>query len=116
VNLEFFSVDKLTGQHVLVNDIGNSLRAVKAYSTSTAPVKPRVKFSVYPPPSMYQNQHQQSGPGPILVKVGGGNPADIANDAPGIRPFGDAIGAVVADLGTGSVGMVLDAVPVTNGQ
>jgi hypothetical protein len=33
--------------------------------------------------------------------------------ATGQRPFGDSVGAIVADLGTGTVGMVLDGVSVT---
>jgi hypothetical protein len=113
INLEFLSVDRNTGQHILVNDINNTTRAIKAYNVYTGPVRPWVRFSVYPMPAIYQNQHQQSGPGPIKVVVGAGNPADIANDSPGIRPFGDAIGAIVADLGSGSVGMVLDGANVT---
>ncbi len=113
VNVEFFTVDRDTGRHVLVNDTANTELAVPAFSTYTGATRPWVKFSAYPMPSMYQNQHQQSGPGPIKVVVGAGNPADIANDAPGIRPFGDAVGAVVADLGTETVGMVLNGLSVT---
>ena len=113
VNCEFFSVDRLTGQHLLINDVLNSTRAIKAYSTYTGPARPWVKFSVYPLANLWQNQLQQSGPGPIKVVVGAGNPADIANDSPSIRPFGDAVGAVVADVGTGSLGLVLNGASVT---
>lgn len=53
------------------------------------------------------------------MRVANGNPVDIANDEPRFdqalvnRPFGDAIGAIVADLGSGAVGMVLDGQSVT---
>lgn len=133
INLEFFSIDRDTGTQILVNDLSGSYPSVVAgsgqtYSPFTAynlyngPVRPWVKHSVYPTPThatLWQNTHQQSGPGPIRVVVPGGNPADIANDEPRFDqalvnlPFGDAIGAVVADLGVGSVGMVLDGDSVT---
>jgi hypothetical protein len=125
VNLEFLTIDRLTGTQILINDTGglspstvansgNLFSPITAYSTG--PVRPWVKFSVYPLPTsatLWQNQHQQSGPGPIQVRLGAGNPVDIANDSPTIRPFGDAVGAVVADLGTGTVDMVLDQADVT---
>jgi hypothetical protein len=139
VNLEFLEVDRATGTQILVNDTagtypsvvnfsGNTISGVVAYNAYTGPARPWVKASVYPMPyigvtnpqlnggnavTLWQNQHQQSGPGPITVKVGGGNPADIANDSAATRPFGDAVGAVVADLGNGTVGMVLDGANVT---
>lgn len=133
VNIEFLAIDKNTGTQVLVNDVngaypsvvangGNLVSAVTAYSTYTGPARPWTKFSVYPMPThatLWQNQHQQSGPGPIQVVVAGGNPVDIANDEPRFdqalvnRPFGDAIGAIVADLGSSPVGMILDGVAVT---
>jgi hypothetical protein len=139
VNLEFLQVDRQTGTQILINDLGgnypsvvanpgNTISSITAYNVYSGPTRPWIKFSVYPMPyigvtnprvnagaavTLWQNQHQQSGPGPITVKVGSGNPADIANDAPTIRPFGDAIGAVVADLGSGAVGMVLDGANVT---
>jgi hypothetical protein len=122
-NLEFFTVDKGTGQHVLINDSTGSIipttagaavgSPIKAYNTYTGPVRPWVKFAVYPMPARWDNVHQQTGPGPITVKVGAGNPTDIGNNAGNIRPFGDAVGAVVADLGTGTVGMLLDGANVT---
>jgi hypothetical protein len=40
VNLEFLSVDRFTGQHLLVNDLNNSYRCIKAYSSTTAAVRP----------------------------------------------------------------------------
>lgn len=133
VNLEFLYVDRNSGTQTLVNDVagtypsvvasgGNLVNPVAAYSTYTGPARPWVKFSVYPMPTqatLWQNIHQQSGPGPITVRVGAGNPVDIANDEPRLdqalvnRPFGDAIGAVVAGLGSGTVGMVLDGNAVT---
>ncbi len=136
INLEFLSIDRNFGTQILVNDVTglypsttanpNSVAPlespIQAYSTYAGPVRPWTKFSVYPMPThatLWQNTHQQSGPGPILVKVGAGNPVDIANDEPRFNqalvnwPFGDAIGAIVADLGGGSVGMVLDDVSVT---
>jgi hypothetical protein len=136
VNFEFLSLDRNIGAQMLVNDLsgafpqaasapGGGLTPVSditAYSTYTGPTRPWTKFSVYPMrthATLWQNIHQQSGPGPILVKVGGSNPADIANDEPRVDqalvnwPFGDAVGAIVADLGAGSVGMVVDGVSVT---
>ncbi len=133
VNAEFFSIDRDTGTQILVNDTsgtypsvvansGQLLSPYTAYNTYAGPVRPWVKFSVYPMPThatLWQNTHQQSGPGPILVKVGAGNPVDIANDEPRFDqalvnlPFGDAVGAVVADLGNETVGMVIDGQPVT---
>lgn len=127
VNGEMLTVDRDTGTQLMLNDVGGiypsvvgnsgaSFSPIAAFSDYAGPVRPWVKFSVYPMPNfstLWQNQHQQSGPGPINVRVGAGNPADIANDAPGIRPFGDAVGAVVADLGSGSVGMVIDGQAVT---
>jgi hypothetical protein len=126
VNIEFMTIDKHTGVETMVNDPNRfaphqanpppfefPYNSIVAYSDYNGPVRPWVKFSVYPLSSLWQNQHQQGGPGPILVKVAGGNPADIANDVPTIRPFGDAVGAIVADLGTGSVGMILNGQSVT---
>ena len=60
VNVEFLSVDRDTGRHVLVNDIANTALAI-----------------------------------------------------PAIRPFGDAVGAVVANAGSETSGMVINGVPVT---
>jgi hypothetical protein len=126
VNLEFMTLDPDTGVESLVNDLGTGTyplsqnppttftpTGVAAFPTYTGPERPWVKFSVYPLSSLWQNQHQQSGPGPILVKVAGGNPADIANESPNVRPFGDSVGAVIAGLGSGSVDMVIDGVDVT---
>jgi hypothetical protein len=133
VNFEFLSLDRNTGSQMLVNDVngtypsvvalsGQLVSPIKAYSTYTGSVRPWIKFSVYPMPThatLWQNQHQQSGPGPITVKVAGGNPVDIANDEPRFdqalvnRPFGDAVGAVVADLGSGTVDLVFDGADVT---
>lgn len=133
INLEFLAIDRDTGTQVLVNDVdglypsvvaggGNLLSSIKAYSTYTGPARPWTRFSVYPTPThatLWQNTHQQSGPGPIQVLLAGGNPVDIANDEPRFDqalvnlPFGDAIGAILADVGSGSVGMVLDGNPVT---
>jgi hypothetical protein len=122
-NLELLTIDKGTGQHVLVNDtagfvfpttpgatVGSPIVAYNGYSGTA---RPWVKFSVYPMPARWDNVHQQTGPGPITVKVGAGNPADIGNNAGNIRPFGDAIGAVIADLGSGTVGMLLDGTNVS---
>jgi len=41
------------------------------------------------------------------------NSGEVANASTSQRPFGDAVGAIVADLGSGTVGMVLDGVSVT---
>ena len=143
VNTEFFNIDRNTGTQVLVNDTagafpsvvgnsGNLISPITAYNTYTSQTRPWVKFSVYPMPyigtiqpqtttggnvSLWQNRNQQSGPGAIQVKLGllngSWNSGEVANSSTGQRPFGDAVGAVVADLGTGSVGMVLDGVSVT---
>jgi hypothetical protein len=113
VNVEFFSVDRDTGRHVLINDTANTSLAIPAFSTYSGPARPWVQFSVYPMQSMYQNQHQQGGPGPIKVVVGAGNPADIANESPAIRPFGDAIGAVIANAGSEAIGLTVDGATVT---
>ena len=143
VNTEFFSIDRNTGTQILVDDTagnfpsvvansGNLISPIAAYNTYSGTNRPWVRFSVYPMPhiatiqpqsttggnvSLWQNMHQQSGPGPIVVKApflnGSWNSAEIANDSPTNRPFGDAVGAVVADLGSGSVGLVLDGTPVT---
>src|SRR5947207_10349951 len=143
VNTEFFSIDRNTGTQVLVDDTGgafpsvvansgNLISPITAYNTYIGPTRPWVKFSVYPMPyigtiqpqttiggnvSLWQNRNQQSGPGPIQVKLGllngSWNSGEVANSSTAQRPFGDAVGAVVADLGTGSVGMVLDGLSVT---
>ncbi len=133
VNMEFLSIDRDTGTQLLVNDVngqfpsvvalsGATVSPIAAYNAYSGPVRPWVKFSVYPMPThatLWQTTFQQSGPGPIRITVPAGNPADIANDEPRQdqalvnRPFGDAIGAIVADLGGGSVGMVLDGATVT---
>ncbi len=113
VNVEFFSVDRDTGRHVLINDTANTSLAIPAFSTYSGPARPWVQFSVYPMQSMYQNQHQQGGPGPIKVVVGAGNPADIASESPAIRPFGDAVGAIVADAGSENIGLTVDGTTVT---
>ena len=116
-DLEWMSVDLGSGQTALINDSGSS-QAISAFREYTGPARPWVKFSVYPLPSRWENTHQQTGPGPILVKVGGTNPSDWANGAPGSsgltnRPFADGVGAIIADLGTGTVAMRLDGAAVT---
>lgn len=142
VNLEFLEVDRQTGSQILVNDVGGTFNsvvgnsgqtvsAITAYNTYTGPVRPWVKFSVHPMPyigvtsplvnggaavALWQNRNPQTGPGPINVKQpflnNNWNSTEIqAGTAQ--RPFGDAVGAIVADLGTGTVGMVLDGVSVT---
>ncbi|MBM3878361.1 MAG: hypothetical protein FJ387_01360 [Verrucomicrobia bacterium] len=133
INLEFFSLDRQTGTQILVNDpfgaypsvVGNSGQLnspITAYSAYSGSTRPWVKFSVYPMPThatLWQNTIQQTGPGPIRITVPGGNPADLANDEPRFDqalvnlPFGEAVGAIVADLGSGSVGMVLNGESVT---
>ncbi len=143
VNMEFFSIDRDTGTQILVNDTtgqfpsvvatsGNLNSSIVAHNTYSGPTKPWVKFSVYPigyigtldpktttggNVSLFQNRNQQSGPGPINVKLGllngSWNSGEVANSSTAQRPFGDAVGAVVADLGSGTVGMVLDGVNVT---
>src|SRR5439155_5028456 len=96
VNTEFFNIDRNTGTQVLVKDTtgafpsvvnngGNLISPITAYNTYTGPIRPWVKFSVYPMPyigtiqpqtttggnvSLWQNRNQQSGPGPIQVKLG----------------------------------------------
>jgi hypothetical protein len=122
-NLEFLAIDKGTGQHVLVNDVGGTIlpttggaavgSPITAFSGYTGPVRPWVKFPVYPMPARWDNVHQQTGPGPITVKVGP-NPTAVGNNAGNTRPFGDAIGAVIADVGAGTVGMLLDGTNVTS--
>jgi hypothetical protein len=142
VNLEFLEVDRQTGSQILVNDVsgthpsiiaasGQTVSAITAHDTYTGPVKPWVKFSVYPMPyigvtsplvnggaavTLWQNRNPQVAPGPINVKQpflnNNWNSTEIqAGTAQ--RPFGDAVGAIMADLGTGTVGMVLDGVTVT---
>jgi len=143
VNTEFFNIDRNTGTQVLVNDTtgafpsvvnngGNLISPITSYNAYTGQTRPWVKFSVYPMPyigtiqpqtttggnvSLWQNRNQQSGPGPIQVKLGllngSWNSGEVANSSTAQRPFGDAVGAVVADLLTSSVGMVLDGVSVT---
>src|SRR5438046_1980292 len=66
--------------------------------------------------TLWQNRNPQTGPGPINVKQpflnNSWNSTEIqAGTAQ--RPFGDAVGAIMADLGTSTVGMVLDGVSVT---
>lgn len=142
VNIEFMTVDRNTGQMTLVNDSSALLPTtagaevaspIAAYSTYTGAVRPWVKNSVYPMPNigtatplvtagnagptLWQNRDQQSGPGPITRKLGllngNWNSGEIQNSSTAQRPFGDAVGAIVADLGAGSVGMVLNGVSVT---
>ena len=142
VNMEFLEVDRQTGTQILINDVsgvtpsvvgnsGQTVSAITAHNTYTGPVKPWVKFSVYPLPyigvtsplvnggaavTLWQNRNPQVAPGPIAVKQpflnGSWNSGEI-QAATGQRPFGDAVGAVIADLGTGTVGMVLDGASVT---
>jgi hypothetical protein len=111
-NIEWMSIDPGSGQRALINS-PDVLWSVKSYHTYTGVERPYTKFSVYPMPARWENQHQQSGPGPIKVEVGAGNPADIANDSPGIRPFGDSVGAIFANLGSGTVDMIVDGQDVT---
>src|SRR5207247_11094644 len=104
---------------------------ITSYNAYTGQTRPWVKFSVYPMPyigtiqpqtttggnvSLWQNRNQQSGPGRIQVKLGllngSWNSGEVANSSTGQRPFGDAVGAVVADLVTRSVVMVLVVVSV----
>lgn len=143
VNVEFFSIDRDTGTQILVNDMtgefpstvalsGQLISPIKAYSTYSGPVRPWTKFSVYPMPyigttdprdtvnnavTLWQNRQQQSGPGPLKyplgLLLGSWNSGGIQNSSTATRPFGDAVGAVIANLGSGSVGMVLDGVSVT---
>lgn len=132
VNIEWAAVDRNTGILSLVNDVGGTMPPAQpaaiggaylpstkytTYSTYSGPVKPWTKFSVYPmrnDNTLFQNPIQMAGPGPMKIRVPGGNPVDIANDAPGIRPFGDYVGAIVADLGASdTVGMLLDGNAVT---
>jgi hypothetical protein len=142
VNLEFLALDPQTGTQILINDLGGLYPSVvassgqlvspiKAYNTYTGPVRPWVKFSTYPMPyigvtsplvnagaavTLWQNRDQQSGPGPITRKVGllngNWNSGEVWNANTAQRPFGDSVGAVVANLGAGTVGMVLDGVSV----
>src|SRR5439155_7518352 len=140
VNLEFLEVDRQTGTQILVNDVGGSspsvvlnsgqlVSSITAHNTYTGPVRPWVKFSVYPMPyvavtsplvnagaavALWLNRNQQSGPAPINVKVpflnGSWNSGEIRNASDTQRPFGDAVGGIVADLGAEIPGMVLDGV------
>jgi len=143
VNLEFLEVDRQTGSQILVNDLnmaypsvvansGQLVSSITAHNTYTGPVRPWVEFSVYPMPyigvtsplvnagaavTLWLNRNQQSGPGPINVKLpfinNSWNSTELRNASDTQRPFGDAVGGIVADLGTGTVGMVLDGVSVT---
>jgi hypothetical protein len=67
--------------------------------------------------TLWQNRDQQSGPGPITKKLGllngSWNSGEVQNSSTSQLPFGDSVGAIVADLGAGSVGMILDGVSVT---
>lgn len=111
-NIEWMAIEPGSGQRALINS-PDVTWSIKSYHTYTGPERPWTKFSVYPMPLRWENQHQQSGPGAITVEVGAGNPADIANEGPGIRPFGDSIGAIIANLGSGSVDLVVDGEDVT---
>jgi hypothetical protein len=141
--MEFGLLDRGTGSQILVNNTdplnvstvamqGATLSPVTAFNTYSGQVRPWTKFSVYPMPfigtvqpqtttagnvSLWQNRNQQTGPGPINVRLpfinNSWNPGEIQNASTAQRPFGDAVGGVVAALGTGTVGMVLDGVSVT---
>src|SRR5207248_2152486 len=110
---------------------GNLNSSITAYNTYTGQVRPWTKFSVYPMPyigtiqpqtttggnvSLWQNRNQQSGPGPINVRLpfinNSWNPGEIQNASTAQRPFGDAVGGILADLGAETPGMVLDGVSV----
>lgn len=145
-NIEFMTIDRDSGQMTLVNDLGPSYfpnttsfgatvpSPITAYSTFNGTPRPWVKFSVYPfpyigtatplitagtgGPTLWQNRDQQSGPGPIIRKLGllngSWNSGEVQNNATTVRPFGDAVGAVVAGLGASdTVGMMLDGAAVT---
>lgn len=143
INAEFFAIDRETGTQVLVNDLGGEqpsvvgtsgelISEIKAYSTYNGPERPWTKFSVYPigyigttdprdtsggAVTLWQNRQQQSGPGPIKyplgLLLGSWNSGGIQNSTTAQRPFGDSVGAIVAGLGSGSVGMILDGAAVT---
>lgn len=143
VNIEFLAIDRDTGTQVLVNDTagiypsvvalsGNIYSQYQLYSTYTGPERPWVRSSVHPIPfigvtsplvnagaavTLWQNRLQQTGPGPITFKYpvlnGSWNPGEVQNASTAQRPFGDVIGGVVAGLGDGSVGMLVDGVAVT---
>ena len=67
--------------------------------------------------ALWLNRNQQSGPGPINIRIpflnGSWNSGEIRNASDTQRPFGDAVGGIVADLGAEIPGMVLDGVSVT---
>ncbi|MDO8629433.1 MAG: hypothetical protein Q7R41_02975, partial [Phycisphaerales bacterium] len=123
-NIEWIVVEPGSGQRGLVNDAAAAL-PLTAYRNYTGPAKPWVKFSVYPLPSRWDNTFQQTGPGPIIGRIGspnpgstGWNPGDWANGAPGSngltnRPFADGVGAVIANLGSNPVRLILDGAEVT---
>ena len=59
--MEFLEVDRQTGTQILVNDVsgtypsvvlnpGQTISSITAHNTYTGPVRPWVKFSVYPMP------------------------------------------------------------------
>ncbi|HEX7862010.1 MAG TPA: hypothetical protein VF773_16880 [Verrucomicrobiae bacterium] len=130
-------VNDMLGEFPSVVAVGNAnllplASKIKAYSTYTGPTRPWTKFSVYPMPyigtteprdtsggavTLWQNRRQQSGPGPIEILLGlwngSWNTGEHQNSGTATRPFGDAVGAIVADVGTSSVGMVLDGQSVT---
>lgn len=107
-SVEWFAVDSASGQRFLVNDPAASL-AIKAYREYIRPPRPWVRFSVYPMRAQWENVHQQAGPGPIRVAIGDGQPTDLGNGLPlGPRAFPDGIGAVMADLGSSTVKLLLN--------
>jgi hypothetical protein len=85
---------------------GQLISPIKAYNTNTGPVRPWVKFSVYPMPyigvtsplvnanaavTLWQNRDQQSGPGPITRKLGflngSWNSGEVQNSSTAQRPL-----------------------------
>ena len=112
-NLEFFSVDK-TGQQALIGDTATP-QAIAAHDTYTGTPQPWVEFSVSPSP--WARRTQQAGPGPILFygrTAANVNAGDIYNSADNTAPWADVgIGAVFANLGSGTVGLMLNGTNVT---
>ena len=114
VNMEFVQMHSGNGAIGLVGDFVLPW-TVPAYSTYTGTPRAWVEFSVSPTP--WDNRTQQAGPGPILMYGRTPNSVDagdIHNWQDTARPFADIeIGAVFANAGSQSIGMLLNGDVVT---
>jgi hypothetical protein len=108
MNGEFFSVDKASGTQTLVNDLTSTLAVV---AHATGPSRPWVTLSVSPTP--WDNRIMQNGPGALKAwggthnDIGGGG--DIYNWQDNTGAWPDVgIGGVFTNLGSATVGMLID--------